>query len=782
MNLRKVFPIIAMLLIVFLAGCKKDKPGVPPTVTSTVPINNVTGIAVNSNISATFSVAMTTSTINATTFTLKQGSTAVPGAVTYTGTTATFTPAADLAINTSYTATITTGAKNTAGDALASNFTWSFTTVTVCNCPDVTKPTVTLTDPVTAATGVELNKVITFTFSEPMAPSTINATTFTLMQGTTAVPGAVTYTGTTAKFTPTANLAPNLIYTATITTGATDVAGNALAANSVLTFTTGAIADIIKPTSISTDPGATATGVALNKVIAFTFSEPMAPSTISGTTFTLMQGTTPVTGVVTYSGTTATFTPTNPLLAGLPYTATITTGATDVAGNALAAPIVLAFTTDAAPTVTLTDPADLAPAVVLNTAVTATFSVPMDPLTLIATTFTLKQGTTAVAGTVSSNGSTATFTPTANLTASTVYTATITTGAKNVGGTPLAIDKVWTFTTGTSTGTAVGTPDQPATGVPINAVVGLTFNVPMNPATIIAGLTLWDGTTAVPGTVTYSGNTATFTPTDPLLAGHTYTIKLVGAKDLNGITLADTNWTFITATAAAAGPLVVDLKTAARFGILAYAGVMNNAGGASVIKDLDIGVYPYARSSITGFPPAIVVGGAIYAADDLPASVGAMLRQAKDDLIAAYNQAAGAILPTPVLVPAGLGGRTLGPGIYKSASSMKLENGNLTLAGDANAVWIFQIGSALITTGGGGGTFGNVILTGGAQAKNVFWQVGTSATIGNGTSFKGTVMALTSITMGSGATIEGRMLARTGAVVLTSTNTVAQDIITKPKP
>src|SRR5450759_2978103 len=677
MNLRKVFPIIAMLLIVFLAGCKKDNPpGVPPTVTSTVPINNATGTAVNSNISAIFSVAMTTSTINATTFTLKQGSTAVPGAVTYAGTTATFTPAANLAINTTYTATITTGAKNTAGDALASNYTFS--------------------------------------------------------------------------------------------------------------FTTGTIADNTKPTSISTDPSTTATGVALNKVVAFTFSEPMDPSTITSSTFTLKQGTTDVPVTRGYSGTIATFTPTDPLLAGLLYTATITTGVTDMAGNALAADKVLTFTTDAAPTVSSTDPVSNATGVFLNKAVTATFSVPMDPLTLTAITFTIKQGATPVAGTVSYSGSTATFTPAANLAANLIYTATITTGAKNVQGTPLASDKVWTFTTGTTSATAVGTPDQPATGVPINAVVGLTFSVPMDPATInTTTLTLWDGTTAtaVPGTVTYSGTTATFTPTSPLVAGHTYTIKLTGAKDLNGnlfINLA--GWTFTTATVASSGPVVVDLKTAARFGILAYAGVMNNAGGASVIKDLDIGVYPYARSSITGFPPATLVGGAIYAADDLPASVGAMLRQAKDDLVAASNQAAGAILPTPVLVPAGLGGRTLGPGIYKSASSMKLENGSLTLAGDANAVWIFQIGSALITTGGGGGTYGNVILAGGALAKNVFWQVGTSATIGDGTSFKGTVMALTSITMGSGATAEGRMLARTGAVVLTSTNTVAQDIITKPKP
>src|SRR5665647_266287 len=155
-----------------------------------------------------------------------------------------------------------------------------------------------------------------------------------------------------------------------------------------------------------------------------------------------MQGTTPVTGVVTYSGTTAIFTPTNPLLAGLPYTATITTGATDVAGNALAADIVLTFNTDAAPTVTLTDPADLATGVDLNKAVTATFSVPMDPSTLTEATFTIKQVATSVAGTVSYSGSTATFTPAANLVANTTYTATITTGAKNVPGTPLALSLI----------------------------------------------------------------------------------------------------------------------------------------------------------------------------------------------------------------------------------------------------------------------------------------------------------------------------------------------------
>src|SRR5450759_3459064 len=431
------------------------------------------------------------------------------------------------------------------------------------------------------------------------------------------------------------------------------------------------------------------------------------------------------------------------------------------------------------PTVTSTDPINNATGVILNKAVTATFSEPMDPLTLTATTFTIKQGTTLFAGTVSCSGSTATFIHPTAFTASTVYTATITTGAKNVLGTPLASDKVWNFTTGTTLGTAEGTPDPINTGtnVPINAVVGLTFSVPMDPATIIAGLTLWNGATQVAGTVTYSGTTATFTPTTPLVAGRTYAIKLIGAKDLAGNLFTTSGWTFTTG-ASVVNPLVVNLGTAGEFGILAGVSVNSNGGGASVINGMDVGLYPGKRSSITGFPPAIVVGtgNGIYGADD----AGPRLLQAKNDLIAAFDQAANATSPTPILVPAGLGGRTLGPGIYKSASSMTLQNGTLTLNGGADDVWIFQIGSELITTGGGGaGGYGNVILTGGAQAKNVFWQVGTSATIGVGTSFKGTVMALTSITMGTGSTAVGRMLARNGSVVLTSTNTVINSI-TKP--
>jgi gliding motility-associated-like protein/uncharacterized repeat protein (TIGR01451 family) len=166
------------------------------------------------------------------------------------------------------------------------------------------------------------------------------------------------------------------------------------------------------------------------------------------------------------------------------------------------------------------------------------------------------------------------------------------------------------------------------------------------------------------------------------------------------------------------------------------------------------------------------VNGAIYASDDVaPPGVAAMLTQAKQDLTNAYLFAEAASAPAPVTVAGDQGGLTLTPGIYKSTSTLLIQSGDLTLdgLGDVNAVWIFQIASNLTTIGGAGG---NVILSGGAQAKNITWQVGSSATIGNGTSFKGNILALTSITMNTGSTIDGRLLARNGAVVLSGTNII----------
>jgi hypothetical protein len=205
-----------------------------------------------------------------------------------------------------------------------------------------------------------------------------------------------------------------------------------------------------------------------------------------------------------------------------------------------------------------------------------------------------------------------------------------------------------------------------------------------------------------------------------------------------------------TARADAAQP-PVGLGTAASFAVLAGSTVTNT--GPSVING-DLGVSP--GTAISGFPPG-TVNGTTHSAD-------AVANQAQSDLTAAYDDAAGR---TPAAsVPGDIGGLTLTPGVYKSGSSV-LVTGDVTLdaQGDPNAVFIFQIGSTLTTASGS-----RVRLINGASPCNVYWQVGSSATIGTTTTFKGNVLALTSITANTGATFEGRLLARNGAVTLHTNN------------
>jgi Ice-binding-like len=202
----------------------------------------------------------------------------------------------------------------------------------------------------------------------------------------------------------------------------------------------------------------------------------------------------------------------------------------------------------------------------------------------------------------------------------------------------------------------------------------------------------------------------------------------------------------ITNAEAAATP--VPLKTARRFAVLAGSGITNT--GLTGITG-DIGTFP--TTSITG-TSTLVLNGTNHGGD-------AVTQQAKKDLVGAYINAANQGPVTPV---AGgiLGGLKLVSGVYNSASSMDL-TGTLTLNGQGrdDSVFIFQVGSALTTA-----SASQVRLVNGAQGCNVFWQIGSSATLGTGSTFEGSVMALTSITANTGARVHGRLLARNGAVTL----------------
>ncbi len=204
-----------------------------------------------------------------------------------------------------------------------------------------------------------------------------------------------------------------------------------------------------------------------------------------------------------------------------------------------------------------------------------------------------------------------------------------------------------------------------------------------------------------------------------------------------------------TAPSASAAQAQVGLGTATSFAVLGGSTITNT--GPTTISG-DVGLAP--GTAITGFPPGLVTGGSIHAAD-------AVALQAQNDLTTAFNDAAGR---GPVVDETGvdLGGQTLLPGVYNASTSMAL-TGTVTLngLGDPAAVFIFQAGSTLVSASNA-----TVALIGAAQPCNVFWQVGSSATIGTNTTFVGSVLALTSITMQTGATIQGRLLARNGQVSL----------------
>jgi hypothetical protein len=778
-----------------------DVPTVP-TVTATNPVNLATGVALDKVVTAKFSMLMDPLTLNGATFTLFRGTTKVNGTITYNGDDVSFLPLANLLPGTEYTATITTGAKSLAGVGIASNYIWKFTTGTT------SAPVVISTNPINLTTGVALDKVVSAKFSMLMDPLTLNGSSFTLFRGTTKVDGVVSYNGDDLSFVPSANLLPGTEYTATITTGAKNLAGVGIASNYIWKFTTGTAT---APSVTSTNPVNLATGVALDKVVTAKFSMVMDPLTLNGSTFTIFRGTTKVDGTVTYNGEDVSFLPSANLLPGTEYTATITTGAKNLAGVGIASNYIWKFTTGTAtaPSVTSTNPVNLATGVALDKVVTAKFSMVMDPLTLNGSTFTIFRGTTKVDGTVTYNGEDVSFLPSANLLPGTEYTATITTGAKNLAGVGIASNYIWKFSTVAAVPpTIIATnPINLTTGVVLNKVVTATFSVPMDPLTITeTSFTLFNGTTAVQGTVTYANTVAYFTPSSDLLPETEYTATVTTAvKNLSGTAMENNYvWKFTTKV------VVVEPLFSSIFGSFGGNAGITNQGIYTVINNGSIGTTA-ASTLVTGFhdstgdvyseTPLNIgdVKGRIYT--DAPAPVifatggpyggnAATMAKAQEALLAARNFY---ISISPASKPGGitldtdeLGGRTLAPGIYKSGGTYSITSVDLTLdaQGDANAVWIFQVPSAL-TVGTPTGAR-SIVLINGAQAKNVYWYVGTSAVInyaGGGT-MVGTIIAELGVTLSSpdnstNTTVQTVLNGR--AISLVSSVTMVNTVINVPQ-
>ncbi len=690
----------------------------PPVVIATLPVNTATGVPVGIALTATFNETMTCSTLAspATTFTVTgPGATAVAGTVSCAGAVATFTPGAQLAVNTLYTATMTTGAKSLAGTPMAGNYIWTFRTV-----PATTLPSVISTVPVNLALGVPVNQTVTATFSEAMNYAKINSTTFTLTgPGATVVSGTVSYVaaGSVATFTPAASLTASTVYTATITTGAMDLGGVALAASYMWTFTTAAVPVNAPPTVISTIPANAAIDIPLNQTVSATFSEAMNPAAINSTTFTLTgTGGANVAGLVAYSAVanTLTFTPSANLAPSTKFTATITTGATNLAGGALASNYVWTFTTgttlaNTAPEIVSTIPMNSATSVPLNQAVSATFTEAMNPLTINTSTFQLTgPGGTAITGTVTYDAINfiATFTPTTSLVINSSYTATVTAGATDITGNALGntgLPNPWTFQTGT-----VLVPPPIVLGPTVLLFGGLGGG---------AGMTNQGIYTVVNGSIATTGVSTTIT------GFHDDTVLVAGI------------------------PQCVYTETTSNVGFVTGA--------------ID-----------TGTPPPTVG-----CPNEGTAVTMAIATEAALEAQTAYTTLS--TLPPGITLPTNeLGNLTLPPGTYTSSSFYDITAGPLTLdaQGDPNAVWIFQMGSYLQV--GTPTSSESVVLIRGAQAKNVYWAVGglPGAVInyGGGGTMVGTIISQPGITISSPGvaavtTINGRVLALNASVTMVNT-------------
>ena len=446
-------------------------------------------------------------------------------------------------------------------------------------------PMVTSTYNANGAMNVPVNTKIGVFFTKAMDPLTINTGTFLLQQGSTPVAGTVTLASYTATLTPAVALAPNTVYTATITTGAKDLDGTALVIPYVWSFTTAASPDTVPPWVTGTINVNGAINVSINTKIGAFFTEVMDPLTINNNTFTVMQGTTPVDGTVNYIGLAATFTPTAALTPNSIYIATITTGAKDLVGNALVNPYIWSFTTGAAPdttppTVSSTIPLNGSTSMAANSALAAVFSEAMDPLTVTTATFTLTQGTTSVSGVVTYLGMTATFTPAASLTANVVYTATITTGAKDVAGNAMAANYTWTFSSYAGGGGGGG---GGGGQTPSSAKALTTFSFIMPAVTGVINESAKTVAVTVPFGTPLTGLVATFTTTGTgVTVGTTVQTSLSTPNNFTNpvayiVTAADTSTVTYTVTVSIAANSAKAITAYSFAGFTGAVGTINEA-------------------------------------------------------------------------------------------------------------------------------------------------------------------------------------------------------------
>ncbi len=726
MKMNKLLTTVTIILVVIIAGCKQDdyvtNTGVCPLVISTDPVNSAISVPYNKIISATFNEKMDKATINESSFILQQGTTAITGVVSYADSTAKFTPAVALLPLTVYKATIKNTVKDLKGNLLQNNYVWTFTTM-----PEITL----VSNPVIGGTATgggayAVGATVTVTATPLPGYAFVNWTengTFVslvspLRMNTTDVAqkGKEVSTSSSYQFTMTA---ANRTLTANF---AVVVPGNfavTLSSNPAAGGTTSGagtfVENSIKVVSATANTGYTFVNWTEGGLIV---------STSSSYTFTLLANKTLVANFLinTYTlavsavnGTVAK----NPNQSVFDYGSIVQLTPTPSVGYTFTS-----WTGDASESAN-----PLSVTMNANKSVTAVFT--PNAYTLIVT---------ATNGSVVKNPSQTTY----NHGTSVQLTAT-----PNMG---------YTFTSWSG--------DATSSTNPLTVSMTSNKNITANFTAIVGSFTL--NVTAVNGTVVknpdlvgyVSGASVQLTATPN--SGYTFTSWSGDATgSVNPVTVVMNSNKNVTANFALTGPLVIDLGCAAAYAIMAGSTITST--GLSIING-DVALSP--GSALVGFPPGIING-----IQEITSPAAA---NAKLCLTSAYNDGQGRSL-NAISLPGQLGGLTLAPGLYSNSSTSGISgtgaNGILTLdaQGNTNAVWIFQMGSTLTTD-----PATSIVLAGGAQAKNIFWIVGTSATLGTTSVFYGNILANQAITLNTGAVLNGRALTSIAAVSLDAST------ITKP--
>jgi hypothetical protein len=471
---------------------------------------------------------------------------------------------------------------------------------------------------------------------------------------------------------------------------------------------------------------------------------------------------------------------TQPMWASAAVLLTLVAGCSDDDNEPVIAPEVAP---EVVPTINISNPSDLAANVAINKQVTVTFNEAMDGQTINDASFIVKGASeTVVVGAVSYNETshTAVFTPNSDFTHNTQYQVSITTDVKNAKGVALTSGFNWSFTTSAlhdviAPQIVSNDPVDLAKNFALNRNVTADFSEALDPNTVNgSNFTLSDGTNLVAGVISFQGTKASFNPDDNLAANTLYTATLTTAiADLAipaNLLATKFSWSFTTSAAAALGPKPVNLSTAGDFAILTKSGITNVP--ASAITG-DIGASPITSAAMDNVTCS-EIKGTIYGSDVGYTGSGVvncfkgaapdntLVAQAVLDMGTAYNDAAGRTLPDYTELGAGnISGMTLEPGLYKWSSGVLITT-DVTLTGSANDVWIFQIAGDLTQEGAS-----RITLEGGAQAKNIFWQVAGSAGVALDTTvyFEGVILAEKGISLNTDATVNGRLMTQTAVTL-----------------